>query len=139
MKYLDTNVIGYAIESHPKYGAKCKRILEDVQNNKLKVAASLLILVELIGVIRKINKELQKQGRQQLDVKANIDAVLSLPIVWLELEFFIIKRAAEYSYNIPGADYVHLASMEVNSIKEIISADEDFDKADVLRIDPLEY
>ena len=139
MKYLDTNVIGYAIESHPKYGNACKKILQDVQDGTLKVAASLLVLCEILGVLRKINKELDKLGKTHLDVRASIDAILSIPIVWIENEPFIVKRAAEYTFSIPGADHIHLASMEVNGIREIISADGDFDKTDVRRIDPLEY
>lgn len=140
MKYLDTNVIGYAIESHQKYGKSCKVILEDIQTGKLKAACSILVLSELIGVVGKINKELRKLGRPELDIRANIDAVLSLPIIWLDLEIFIIKRAAEFSQNISGADKVHSASMEINGVNEIISADVDFDEMTFLRrIDPLEY
>ena len=30
MKYLDTNVIIYAIENNSKYGNKCKNILEQI-------------------------------------------------------------------------------------------------------------
>lgn len=56
MIYIDTNVFIYAIENHPKYGNKCKKFLEDIENEKIKVAASVLVLVELINVITKINK-----------------------------------------------------------------------------------
>ena len=35
MKYLDTNVIIYAIENDIKYGRKCKEILEAIQHQKL--------------------------------------------------------------------------------------------------------
>ncbi len=140
MKYLDTNVIGYAIENHPKYGAACKNILGEIITERIKVAASMLVLVELIGVIKKINKTLSKAGLPELDLRANVDAVLSLPIMWVEIEFFLIKHAAGYSYNISGADHTHLATMELNGIHEIISADADFDKVEfVKRIDPLEY
>lgn len=140
MKYLDTNVIGYAIEGHPKYGRACGKILADIQAGRLKAACSILVLVELISVLRKVNRELERRRLPPLDIRANIDAVLSLPITWLELGVFLLKRAAEYQYNIHGADYVHLASLELHDIREIISADSDFDKAGfVKRIDPLEY
>ncbi len=140
MKYLDTNIIGYAIEDHEKYGSSCKKILNDVQCGKIKVCCSILVLVELINVIKKINKELKKKGRTELEMRANIDAVLSLPIQWVEMEMFIIKRAAEYNYNIAGADYIHIATMEVNGVYEILSADADFNVPQHLkRIDPLEY
>jgi hypothetical protein len=34
LKYLDTNIIAYAIENHPKYGERCKKILEDIESEK---------------------------------------------------------------------------------------------------------
>ncbi len=140
MEYLDTNVIIYAIENHPKYGKVCKKILLDVESGKLKVCASMLVLVELINVLMKINKILRGDGKNELDIKKNIDSVLSLPIIWFDLNFLVIKRAAEYNYNIMGADYIHIASMELNSVTRIISADEELKKIDFIKIiDPLEY
>ncbi len=53
MIYLDTNILIYAIEQHPKYGGPCKRVLEDVESGKLKACASLLMLVEVINVLKK--------------------------------------------------------------------------------------
>lgn len=137
MIYLDTNIIIYAIENHPKYGKACKKILLDVESGKLKVCSSMIVLVEIINVLTKINKILK---REKLDVKKNIDAILSLPIIWLDLNFFVVKKASEYDYNISGVDYVHVASMELNSITKTISADEELDKVDFIkRTDPLKY
>lgn len=139
MMYLDTNIIIYAIENHPKYGNACKKILLDVESGKLKVCSSMLVLVESINVLTKINKVLKKKGKE-LNIKKNIDAILSLPIVWFDLNFFIIKRGAEYDYNVSGVDYIHIASMELNSVTKIISADEELDAIDFIkRTDPLGY
>ncbi len=140
MIYLDTNVIIYAIENHPKYGKRCKQILEDIESEKIKVNSSMLVLVECINVLTKLNKELKKQNKKVLDIRKNIDAILSLPITWLDLNFAIIKRASDYNYNISGVDYTHIATMELNFITKIISADEDFGKVELIkRVDPLEY
>lgn len=140
MKYLDTNIIGYAIEAHEKYGAACARILEDIETGKLKVACSVLVFVEILGVLRKLNKELMRLGKKEIDVRANMDAILSLPITWLDVNPYIIKMAAEYNFTASAQDQVHAATMEVHGIYEIISADADFDKIDfVSRNDPLEY
>lgn len=140
MIYLDTNIIIYAIENHPKYEKKCKNILEDIESEKLKAGCSVLVLVEIINVLTKLNKVLKEKKERTLDTRKNIDAVLSLPIIWLDVNFAVIKKASDYDYNMPGADYVHIATMELNSIKKIISADADFDEAEFIdRIDPLEY
>jgi len=140
MNYLDTNIIAYAIENHPKYGKACKKILLDIELNKIEIHSSLLVLIELINVLKKINKELIKQDKKPLDISKNIDAVLSLPLIWLDIDFLIVRKASQYEYNISGIDYIHIATMEINSIKNIISADDDFDKVEFIkRIDPLDY
>ncbi len=140
MKYLDTNVIIYAIESHPKYGEECRNILKAVESVELEVCASMLILVEVINVLCKLNRVLEKRGEEKLNIRKNMDAVLSLPIKWIELDFAIIRRASEYEFKVSGIDYVHVASMELNLVDEIISADEELDKIGfVKRIDPLTF
>ncbi len=140
MSCLDTNVVVYAIENHPKYGIACKKILEDIESRKLEVSASVLVLVELINVLTKLNRILKKRGRKPLSIKENIQAVLSLPVVWIDLDVLIIEKASEYTFEINGVDYIHVASMEVGSISEVLSADKDLDKVRIVRrIDPLEY
>jgi|SRR3989344_2410359 len=140
MKYIDTNIFIYAIENHPSYGKVCKKILLDVQEGRLKTGASILVLVEIVKVLVKLNAELKKRKHKPLDLNANLDAVLSLPIMWFDLDFFTIRKATEYPYNITAQDYFHIATMELNSVKEVISADRDFDKAlFIKRIDPSDY
>jgi predicted nucleic acid-binding protein len=140
MIYVDTNVFIYAIENHPKYGNSCKKILLDIESEKIKASASILILVEIINVLTKINKILKKQEKKPLDIKKNIDAILSLPITWFDLDFLIIKKASEYTYNVTGVDYIHIVTMEINSVTEIVSADDELDKIKFIkRIDPRDY
>ena len=138
--YLDTNVIIYSIENHPKYGKACAKILSDIENENLHASSSMLVLIETINVIQKLNKILNGEGKKQLIIRDNIDAILSLPIKWLDINFPVIRRASEYDYKISGVDYIHIATMEINSIKKIISADDELDKVDsIKRIDPLDY
>jgi len=140
MKYLDTNIIVYAIENHPKFGKKCKKILKEIQNSRLEVGCSMLVLIELINVLKKINKKLREDGGRNLDIKKNIDAILSLPIIWFDIGIIVIKRASEYDFNVTGVDYIHISTMELNSINEIITADKDFDKVSIVRrLDPLQF
>ena len=135
MMYLDTNIFIYAIENHPEYGESCKKILSDVMDNKIAASCSMLVLAELLNVLVKIRKSITK-----IDVKRSIQAVLSMPITWLDMDFFIIENASEFNYKITGIDYIHLATMKVNGIAKVVSADGELDKADFIeRIDPLEY
>jgi predicted nucleic acid-binding protein len=138
--YIDTNIIGYAVENHPKYGAPCKKILMDIWENRMKASASIYVLAELVSVFRKINKQNQKIGQKKIDAREHIEATWSLPIEWIELKIPIIKLAATYDYDIHGADYIHVSTMHMSNITEIISADTDFDNIPgIKRIDPLEY
>lgn len=140
MRYIDSNIFIYAITNNEKYGNACKKILFDIENEKLKVCTSILILVEIVNSLSKINRELKKTNKKLLDIRQNIDAILSYPITWFELEFFTIRKSTEYLYKIASTDYFHIATIELNSIKEIISADAELDKVNIImRIDPLDY
>ncbi|MFI5421953.1 MAG: type II toxin-antitoxin system VapC family toxin [Nitrososphaerales archaeon] len=138
--YIDTNIFIYAIENHPKYGKSCTRILRDIQEKKIESSASVLVLVELISVLVKLNKVLSSKEEAKLVIRDNIAAIQSLPIIWIDLDFLTIERAASYDYPINGVDYLHIASMEVNSLTEILSADRELDKVrSIKRIDPIDY
>ena len=105
--FLDTNIFVYAIENHPKYGKSCVRILSDIQEKRIDTRASTLVLVELINVLAKLNKVLSKRGEEKLVIADNIAAVLSLPIIWIDLDVLIIETASTFDYGINGVDYVH--------------------------------
>lgn len=140
MKYIDSNIFIYAITNHEKYGGKCKQILLDIENEKIKACASILVLAEIVNSLFKINKELKAAHQKPIDIEKNVDAILSYPIVWFDFEFLTIRKAIEYPYNMSSQDYFHIATIEINAIKEIISADKEFDNAlFIKRIDPLNY
>jgi predicted nucleic acid-binding protein len=118
----------------------CTKILSDLQEKKIQGACSVLVLVELINVLTKLNKIISDKGQNKLVIADNIAAVLSLPIIWIDLDISIIETASKYEYPINGVDYVHIASMNGNTIDEIFSVDRDLDKVKAIeRIDPLDY
>ncbi len=140
MKYLDANIFIYAILNDEKYGRKCKKILLDLESSKLSAGSSIMLLSELINALIKLNKIAGKTGQRKLDIEKNIEAMLSYPLTWFELNFPIIKRAASYDFNISGNDHIHIAAMDLHGIREIISADQELDKVPLIkRIDPLDY
>ncbi|MEK6954058.1 MAG: type II toxin-antitoxin system VapC family toxin [Candidatus Micrarchaeota archaeon] len=140
MYYLDTNVLAYATENHQLYGKDCKRILFDIELKKIKAFASIQVLSEFLNVLVKFNRILEKDGKTKLNLGDNVAAVLALPINWIDLSFPVIKKAATYDFRISGPDYIHIASMELFSVKLLLSADKELDKVDfVRRIDPLDY
>lgn len=137
MKYLDTNIIIYAIENHPEYGKKCKEILQQIQRRKLEVCSSILVLVEVLNVLTKLKRTFKDN---ELDIEGSINALLSLPIVWYELSFPVIKHSSRYDFKVSGVDYIHIATMELNSVFEILSADKELDRVSFIkRVDPLDF
>ena len=139
MKYLDTNIILYAIQNHPEYGSPCKKILTAIESGREKVGASTLVLLEVYGTLRKLNGILRRKKKKELDIQGNISAILSLPIVWFDMSVFVIERAITYSYQMQTADYIHLATADIQGMREIFSADHEFDDISWLsRIDPLQ-
>ena len=138
--YVDTNIFVYAIENHPKYGKSCAKVLSDIQEKRIEASCSILVLVELMNVLVKLNRILSNRGEKKLVISDNIAAVLSLPIIWIDLEVLVIETASKYDYGINGVDYVHVASMEMNSITQVLSADRELDKVkSIKRIDPNDY
>lgn len=137
--YFDTNVIIYAIEDNARYGKRCKEILAAIQNHRCKVGASSVVLLEIMNVLQKLNIVLRTKGIPEIDISANIDVILALPIVWFDLTPGIMHRAATVR-GLRPADAVHVVTAELEGIREIISADQDFDRvAGLTRIDPLEW
>ena len=80
MMYLDTNVILYAIERHPKYGNACKRIMYAIERGHLKVGASVFVLLEVMGGLQKFNRlpRLVRRPAPLFSIKENLDAILSI-------------------------------------------------------------
>ena len=59
---------------------------------------------------------LSTKDEKKLVIADSIAAVLSLPIVWIDLDTFIIEKASTLDYDVNGVDNVHIASMEADSI-----------------------
>ncbi len=128
--YLDTNIFIYAFTHDPTYGAACAKILREVQQGKREVSCSTVVLLEFVHVLKKFAR------KSKIDVGYMTDAVLALPIKWIDLNLFLIRRSAD-ERRLSGADAVHLVTMDAANISQIISADKDFDGFAVKRIDPL--
>ena len=134
MIYVDTNVWIYAAIAHPKYGKRCKAILERIERRELEAVISVQVLSEVAGV-------LYQQYRVK-DPTEHVAAVLSYPMKIVDVTPDIVIRAAEYSrdYGILPYDGIHIASALSSLVTEILSADKELDKVSIIRrVDPLEF
>lgn len=133
MIYIDSNVFFYAKIMDRKYGKACAKILEDVANGKIKACISPLVAIEVANPLRKYGIK---------GIKDTIDAILSLDIEVHPIDEIIVRMAAEIfdKFGISPYDCIHATTLHARGIKEIISADKEFDKIkNIKRIDPLRY
>lgn len=134
MIYVDTNVWIYAAIAHPEYGQRCKAILEQIEKGELEAVISVQVLSEVAGV-------LYQQYRVK-DLTKHVTAILSYPMEIVDVTPDIVLRAAEYSrdYNILPYDGIHVASALSSLVTEILSADKELDRVDIIkRVDPLKF
>jgi len=132
--YIDTNVWIYAMIAHPKYGEKCREILRKIEEERLEAAISTQVLGEIAGVLYSKYK--------MKDTTSQLNAVLSYPIDIYITYSDTIRVAAEYArdYEITPYDGIHIALLVEHSLRDIISADKELDKVDLIRrIDPIEF
>jgi len=129
--YLDSNVVFYSVISDREFGESCARILREVDDGSIRVAASVLVIAEVANAIRKI-------GRVR-EMERVTSALTSLPIRFHDLSESLAVEGVGLgkSIGISPYDGVHAATMAAAGIRSIISADKDFDKVPgIVRVDP---
>ena len=87
--YLDTNVWLYSFTGDRKYGAPCKRILEDVEAGRMEAVISIQVVAEVSGVLYR-----QYTVR---DTTTYVDAVLSYRMKIIPVTSDIVRSAAIFS------------------------------------------
>ncbi|RLE60245.1 MAG: hypothetical protein DRJ35_03835 [Thermoprotei archaeon] len=114
--YIDTNIFVYAILHHPVFGNEAERIVRDAVRGRFEAYGSLLVAIELLGALSKINVN-----------KASIatEAYLQLDVRLLGIDHLTVKVATIIN-RLTGIKYdsVHAALMFLNNIDTIITNDE---------------
>ena len=126
--YLDTNVFIYAAIKEDELGINSRRILDLITIGKIYGFTSCLTFDEFIWIIRKIKPEmLAKAGSSLLDSN----------IKFADVNKLIIQNALDImlEFNLKPRDAIHVATMNLEGIKEIISDDSDMDAIkEIIRI-----
>ena len=113
--FIDTNIFVYSALAHPIYGAACKQIIDDIQNEKIKAYCSFLIPIELLGSLSKIDAA---------KAAIAIDAFFSLPINMIPIDEQTLHDAASITLQ-SGVRYdsIHAACMRRKGLDTIITED----------------
>jgi len=113
--YIDTNIFIYAIIHHPSYGALCSRILRDLKRDIYKPHGSLLVAIELLGALSKIDPFI---ARKAVELYLTLDiAILPLNEETIDLAA-IVNEIVNIKY-----DAIHVALMMLHNVPVIITND----------------
>jgi predicted nucleic acid-binding protein len=120
--YVDSNVFFYAKIKDRVYGQSCSNILRSIVAGKLEAAVSTLVPIEVANALRKFGL--------QREVATEVHAICSLTIDIYTIDLADAREAAEIykEVGISPYDCLHAAIMRNHDLKEIVSADNDFDK-----------
>jgi len=129
--YLDSNVVYYATSADRIFGTACSRVLEAIQDGRLRAIASALIVAEVANTMRRAGKEKSMER-----VAA---ALTSMPVRFYDVTDALALegiRLAREGHLTPY-DGIHAATMLAAQVQVIVSTDTDFDRlSQVQRLDP---
>ncbi len=133
--FLDANVFMYAAgKAHP-FKQPCQQILQAVEAEQLPAATNVEVLQELLyrySHIQLLDKGIQL-CRYILEYPLTI-----LPVTPADMTFAL--GLLSQTQDLPPRDAIHAATMQTNTITQILSADKHFDRiAGIQRLDPLTF
>lgn len=129
--FVDSNVFFYAKVGDRVFGESCKRVLKAISLGRLQASISVLIPLEVANALRRYG--LTK------DVRSEVAAMLSMGMDVLPLEASDLGEIGTLfeETGVSPYDCSHSVLMRRYSIREMISADADFDRfAWLVRKDP---
>ncbi|HYS72205.1 MAG TPA: type II toxin-antitoxin system VapC family toxin [Thermoplasmata archaeon] len=132
--YLDSNVVFYSASADRVFGPSCSVILQDIQEGRLRAAASILIVPEVANTMFRSGRA---KGMDRVTA-----AMTSLPLRFHDVTEPVVLEGVRLSRLASASPYdgIHAATMQVLGISVILSADTDFDRfAGITRLDPRVY
>ena len=115
--YIDTNIFIYAIAHHPSYGAPCSRILRDFGKGVYEPQGSLLVAVELLGALSRVEPSIARRA-------VELYLALDIPILPLSVEAICLASIVNEVVNVKY-DAIHAALMMLHDVPVIITNDVD--------------
>jgi len=120
--YLDANLFVYAAISTEQQGESARKMLEEIERGNYEAYTAALTFDEILWAITKHNdKETAYKAAERF---------LSLPhLTLIEINTSLVQSFIEIYKNekLKPRDALHLAAMQSQNIKTMISSDADFD------------
>lgn len=133
LPFLDTNILlRHFLQDHPIQSTKATKFLLDVEQGKIKVYTSDLVIFEVVFTLQRTYR-LSKNKIQEA-----VLPLLLLPGIKLSGKRIYRRVFALYiEKNLPFADAYHVSLMEKLKINKIISFDKEFDMVEgISRFEP---
>jgi len=129
--YVDANLLIYAATEEGAISKKAFEIVEKIKQGHYKAFTSTLTMDEVLYIIQKnAGREIAAKTVETY-LKLNNLNIISVDMQILNKSIEIYKKTS-----LRPRDSIHLAAMQLNEIKTIISQDSDFDKIkDIKRLD----
>lgn len=123
MRFVETNIFLYVMESHAEFGPRAKRILGRIQSGEDAMTSS-LVIAEVCAWL--------EFHKKKSEICTFLDAVESYPSLRKsETTYADELRARELEHHYPRLEFfdrVYLAQMERHKLSEIYSNDRAFDR-----------
>jgi uncharacterized protein len=121
-RFIDANIIMYAIGTPHPLKAPCRRILDEIKDGSLQVVTNTEVLQEILYRFY----SLKKIEQSEIAYNALVGMCLEiLPVTRKDMD--IALGLLKEHPHITTRDAVHAATMINNEIEEIISTDSHFD------------
>lgn len=134
--FIGVNVFMYAAGAPHPYKVPCVKILSDIETGALTAAINTEILQELL--YRYSHIKLADKGIQPCRDILKYPLTI-LPIAEDDIRLAIDLFQAHHATSLKPRDAIHAATMQNKGITRLISADADFDRLSVIRVDRLTY
>lgn len=142
--FIDSNIFTYHLSGHSKFGRPCKEFLEAVEDNTYTAYINDVVVSEVLlnfvkselYRVRKIEpydavKRIKTDGRLvdgiALDKPVTLVENLGLEIIPIDSKISEVANALK-EYRLLPHDSMHLLSMKKAGVKNIATADKDFER-----------
>ena len=133
--FLDTSIPMYAAGRPSPYKAACISLLERVEKGEVKAVIDVEVIQEILYRFFRLSLS---GGGEELARQLLRLGVVVLPITRSDIEAGLDLHERYASRRIPPRDTLHVAVMQNNDLRKILSFDKHFDAIEeVERIDPL--
>ena len=128
MIYIDSNVFIFAAIDRGTAGDEAGELLDLLRKDVLSACTSALTFDELLWIVRK-----EKGIEESVLACKSVMDIRGLKTVRADKNTVLVALDFIKNYNLKPRDALHMATMKLENINEIISNDSDFDKVKTIK------